>query len=193
MIKLNDFTKQWSLIESDVLKAVSEFGKSGWYILGDEVKAFEQKLVKFYPPNKYAVGCASGLDALEICLRALKIKKNTIVLTTPLSAFASTLAILNCGAIPAFVDVDESGLINLNLVREFFLQNKNATFLLPVHLFGHALNLVELEKLKKQFSLKIVEDCAQAIGAKSGSISVGSVGDVAATSFLSNKKFGVFG
>jgi dTDP-3-amino-3,4,6-trideoxy-alpha-D-glucose transaminase len=193
MIKLNDFQLLWTQIEKEVIDSVKKFGKSGWYILGQGVKDFEQELTKFYPNNKYCTGCASGLDAIEIGLRALGIKPGDIVLTTPLSAFATTLAILRCGGIPAFVDTDENGLIDLNLARDFFTNNPNVKFFIPVHLYGQAINLEKLKKLKEDFDLKIVEDCAQAVLAEDESGFVGSVGQITATSFYPTKNLGCFG
>lgn len=193
MIKLNDFQTSWIQIENEVLDSVKKFGRSGWYILGQGVKDFEEELVKFYPGNNYCVGCASGLDAIEIGLKSLGIKKGDIVLTTPLSAFATTLAILNCGAIPAFIDTDENGLIDLNIAQDFFDKNPKVKFFVPVHLYGQPLDLDKLEELKNKYNLKIVEDCAQAILAKYKGKSVGSVGQVTATSFYPTKNLGCFG
>lgn len=193
MIKLNDFQKSWKLIEKEVIGSVKKFGKSGWYILGEGVKNFEKELIKFYPKNKFAIGCASGLDAIKIGLKVLGIKNGDIVLTTPLSAFATTLAIINCGGIPAFVDIDENGLINLDLVEKFLIKNPKVKYFIPVHLFGHALDLDRLKKIKKKYGIKIIEDCAQAISAKNKNKTVGSVGEIAATSFYPTKNLGCFG
>jgi dTDP-4-amino-4,6-dideoxygalactose transaminase len=193
MIKLNDFQTSWEQIENDVINSVKKFGRSGWYILGQEVKNFEEELVKFYPGNNYCVGCASGLDAIEIGLKALGIKNGDIVLTTPISAFATTLAIINCGAIPAFIDTDKNGLIDLTIAQKFFDKNPNVKFFVPVHLYGQSLDLNKLKELKDKYNLKIVEDCAQAILAKYGGKTVGSVGQVSATSFYPTKNLGCFG
>jgi dTDP-4-amino-4,6-dideoxygalactose transaminase len=193
MIKLNDFQTSWKQIENEVLKTVKKFGRSGWYILGQGIKDFEEELLKFYPGNNYCVGVASGLDAIEISLKCLGIKPSDIVLTTPLSAFATTLAIINCGAVPAFVDTNKNGLIDLDLADEFFSQNPNVKFFVPVHLYGQSLDLEKLKVLKNKYDLKIVEDCAQSILAKYNGLSAGSVGQVSATSFYPTKNLGCFG
>jgi dTDP-3-amino-3,4,6-trideoxy-alpha-D-glucose transaminase len=192
-IKLNDFEKIWDCIKEDCYRTIERVGSSGWYILGKEVLEFEEELIKFYPGTKYTIGCGNGLDAIEIGLKALGIQKGDIVLTTPLSAFATTIAIIKAGGIPAFVDTYENGLINLDLAEQFFKNNPNVKHFIPVHLYGHALDLNRLEYLKNKFNLKIVEDCAQAIGAKSKNISVGTIGQVAATSFYPTKNLGCFG
>lgn len=193
MIKLNDFKKIWLENNKQLLKSVSTVGESGWYILGQEVQNFEKELIKFYPSNNYCTGCASGLDAIEIALRALDLKKNEIVLTTPISAFATTLAIIRAGGIPAFVDTDKSGQINLDIAEKYFKTNTQVKFFVPVHMYGHAQNLEKLNYLKKKYNLKIVEDCAQAISAYSGQKPVGSIGDITATSFYPTKNLGCLG
>jgi len=193
MIKLNDFQTIWGQIENEVIDSVKKFGRGGWYILGQGVKDFEEELVKFYPGNNYCVGCGSGLDAIEIGLKSLGIKKGDIVLTTPLSAFATTLAIIKCGATPSFIDTDKNGQIDLDIAEDFFDKNPEVKFFVPVHLYGQALDLNKLKQLKEKYDLKIVEDCAQSIMAKYNGKTVGSVGQVTATSFYPTKNLGCFG
>lgn len=191
-ILLNNFQMQWDDIGTNALRSFERVGKSGWYILGEEVRQLEGNLASELGFN-FAVACANGLDALEISLRCLGIQPGEKVLTTPLSAFATTLAILRAGGIPFFVDVDCSGLIDLELCATVLKSNPDIKFFVPVHLYGHALNLQRLNELKAQFGLKIVEDCAQAINAKSHGIPVGSVGQMAATSFYPTKNLGCMG
>lgn len=193
IIKLNDFQALWDLSEKQILKTVKKVGSSGWYILGKEVLEFEKKLLYFFPGLKYCAGCGNGLDAIEIGLRTLGVKNGNIVLTTPLTAFATTLAIIRAGGVPAFVDIDESGLINLDLADEFFHNNPDVRYFVPVHLYGHSLDLDHLRYLKNKYRLKIVEDCAQSIMATSHGKSVGSVGQVACTSFYPTKNLGCLG
>ncbi len=114
-------------------------------------------------------------------------------LTTPLSAFATTLAILKLGAAPVFVDTDERGLIDLSACREVLRSLPDIRFLLPVHLYGHSLNLEELRSIRDEFGLLIVEDCAQAILAGSGGTACGTAGQIAATSFYPTKNLGAVG
>lgn len=191
-VLLNDFKTQWKDIQSSFLDAVSRVGASGYLILGPEVKSFETNLATHWG-LPHAMGCANGLDAIEIGLRSLDLKPGQKVLTTPLSAFATTLAILRVGGIPVFVDVDSHGLIDLDLAEKVFKENADIKFFVPVHLYGHSLNLKHLAILKENYSLKIVEDCAQSIGAKSFQKVCGSVGQVAATSFYPTKNLGCYG
>jgi dTDP-4-amino-4,6-dideoxygalactose transaminase len=190
-ILANDFKSLWAETKSDVLAAVNSVGESGWYILGKQVSSFERQLALFWRLG-HAVGVGNGMDALEIGLRIQEIKPGDKVLTTPLSAFASTLAILRAGGVPVFVDVDENGNLDLDLARQA-IEKESIRFLLPVHLYGNPLNLNELEELKKLRNLQIVEDCAQSIGAKWREEPVGTVGQVAATSFYPTKNLGALG
>lgn len=191
-VLLNDFRAQWEFIREDTLKAVDRVGHSGWFILGKEVARFEQQLAA-YTDRQYAVGCASGLDAIELGLRILGCEGKSVI-TTPLSAFATTLAIVRAGGIPIFIDVDESGLLDLARVEAFLEANRETQYvLLPVHLFGHSLNLERLQRLRERFQLTVLEDCAQAIGASSDGKNTGSASDIAAISFYPTKNLGCLG
>ena len=192
LILANDFRRQWAETEHDVIEAARKVGASGWYILGQEVSAFERDLAAACGRG-HVVGCANGLDAIEIALRALGVKRGEKVLTTPLSAFATTLALLRCGCVPVFVDVDESGLIDLDAVEEELARDPSIRCLLPVHLYGHAVDLNRLEAIRQRTGTIIIEDMAQAIGALSHGRSVGSVGQASATSFYPTKNLGALG
>jgi dTDP-4-amino-4,6-dideoxygalactose transaminase len=192
MISQNDFQRRWLTIEQPVLNAVRRVGQSGRYILGEQVQAFEIALAKGWG-IEHAVGVANGMDAIEIGLRCLGLRHGDKVLTTPLSAFATTLAITRAGGVPVFVDVDDSGGIDLSQCRELLERDPEIRHFVPVHLYGHALDMNELKKLKDDFDLSIVEDCAQAIGASRRGVSVGTVGQLAATSFYPTKNLGALG
>jgi dTDP-4-amino-4,6-dideoxygalactose transaminase len=192
MILLNDFERQWKQTSAAVLAAVAEVGESGWYVLGRHVTEFEQSLAGLWG-RRYAAGVASGLDAIEISLRVVGCQAGDRVLTTPLSAFATTLAILKIGAVPVFVDTDCSGHIDLALCREVLRRRQDIRFLVPVHLYGHALDLAALRELRAECNLRVVEDCAQAVLACSAGMPAGSAGHLAATSFYPTKNLGALG
>lgn len=191
-IQLNDFRARWEESGGAVLDAVGRVGRSGWLVLGGEVAAFEEELARHWG-LAFCVGCGSGLDAIEISLRCLGLEPEEQVLTTPLSAFATTLAVVRAGGRPLFVDVDPAGQLDLDLVEEVLGEREDVRWLLPVHLYGHALDLRRLEALRERFGLRIVEDCAQAIGARSWGRPVGSVAEAAATSFYPTKNLGCMG
>lgn len=187
MVLLNDFARQWAEVGEEATQVFARFGASAWYILGQGVRSFETNLAANWQ-LPHAVGVASGLDALEIALRALNLQPGQEVLTTPLSAFATTLAILRAGGRPVFCDIDESGLLDLQQAAQAFTAHPNLRFFLPVHLYGFACNATVLDQLQQQFQLQLVEDCAQSIGNGSG-----LVGHFAATSFYPTKNLGAFG
>jgi dTDP-3-amino-3,4,6-trideoxy-alpha-D-glucose transaminase len=189
MIPLNDFKRQWADLRRDALDVVESVGSSGWYILGSEVSGFEREVAAFCG-SAHAVGVANGMDAIEIGLRCVGVTAGSRVLTTPLSAFATTLAIVRAGAIPVFVDIDEYGQIDAQRSSD---AAGGISALLPVHLFGIAAELPALRDVAGRAGARIVEDCAQAIGASSGDVRVGSVGDVSATSFYPTKNLGAMG
>src|SRR5580704_8924422 len=112
MILLNDFKRQWEHTSAGILAAVASVGESGWYVLGKNVAEFEQALAGLWG-RRYAAGVASGLDALEISLRGLGRQAGDRVLAAPLSAFATTLAILKIRPGPVFVDNDRPGPLDL--------------------------------------------------------------------------------
>lgn len=164
--------------------------KSGWYILGNEVKLFESNFSKFLNV-KYCIGVSNGLEAIQISLMALNIKVGDEVITTPVSAVATTLAILAVGAKPVFVDIDENGLINVDMVEEKITKNTKA--ILPVHLYGNPVNLNKLTKIASKYNIPIIEDAAQAHGAFLDNKRIGSFGTLACFSFYPTKNLGAIG
>ena len=192
-VHLNDFQAQWRNVRAAALSAVDAVGDSGRLILGQKVRHFEEVLAA-RAGVEHVVGCANGLDAIEISLRSLDLKCGERVLTTPLSAFATTLAIVRAGGVPVFVDVDNTGLLDLEKAEQILAEQKHPVrFVLPVHLFGQAIDLQKLAGLKDRFGFRLVEDCAQAIGATSDGVPVGTMGDLAALSFYPTKNLGCMG
>jgi dTDP-3-amino-3,4,6-trideoxy-alpha-D-glucose transaminase len=192
VILQNDFKRQWKTIGEKVAAALERVGSSGRYILGEEVAAFEKALAEFWGVA-HAIGTGNGLDALEIGLRCLNLRPGEKVLTTPFSAFATTLAILRAGGLPVFVDIDQTGGIDLRRCRQLLARDQSIRFFVPVHLYGNPLALAELRALQREFGLRVVEDCAQAIGASAQGIRAGTVGQVAAASFYPTKNLGALG
>lgn len=196
LIGASAFSRQWSQLGGEVLETVAEVGASGWYVLGSRLAAFEKNLAAAVG-RRAAIGVGNGLDALEIALRALGLKPGEWVMTSPLSAFATSLAILRAGGVPLYVDCDASGLLDLAAARICLEQNPKIRFCIPVHLYGFCLDLEELARLRDDFQLKIVEDGAQALGAgwqaDGAARQVGDAGQVLATSFYPTKNLGALG
>ncbi len=167
-------------------------GQSGWLVLGEEVRAFEREVAEWWGVS-YAVGVASGLDALEISLRCAGVGPGDRVLTTPLTAFATTLAVIRAGAEPVWCDVDDLGGLDLDRVGEVLRADPSIRALLPVHLYGHPLDPLGLERLADQHDVVVVEDCAQSAGAARDGRSTAMAGVAAGVSLYPTKNLGAMG
>lgn len=191
-VRANDFARQWDDVRDDALAAIDRVGRSGRLILGDEVDAFEREFAAWWGVP-HAVGVASGLDALEIALRCADLPPGTRVLTTPLTAFATTLAILRVGAEPLWCDVDESGGIDLDLVDSALRSDRSIRAILPVHLYGHPLDLGSLERIVAEHGVTLIEDCAQSAGAERDGKPTASGALAAGVSLYPTKNLGAMG
>lgn len=188
----NDFVRQWRDVGDDTLAAVARVGKSGWLVLGEEVREFERELADWWGVG-HAVGVASGLDAIEIGLRVVGIEPGSRVLTTPLTAFATTLAIIRAGCQPVWCDVDETGGLDLALAAAALTNDATIRAVVPVHLYGHPLDPTGLRRLADEHNVALVEDCAQSAGAERDGRPTGATGAVAATSLYPTKNLGAMG
>jgi dTDP-3-amino-3,4,6-trideoxy-alpha-D-glucose transaminase len=192
----NDFRRQWDSIRDDALGAVDRVGASGWLVLGEEVRAFEQELAAWWGVQS-AIGVASGLDALEIALRCAHRKAaddtRRRVLSTPLTAFATTLAVIRAGLEPVWSDVDASGGLDLELADTVLASDPTIFAIVPVHLYGHPLDLAGLDRLAEAHDVLIVEDCAQSAGARRDGRPTGTASVAAATSLYPTKNLGALG
>ena len=191
-VRANDFTRQWDDVRDDAFEAIDRVGRSGQLVLGEEVRAFEQEFAEWWGVP-YAVGVASGLDALEIALRATGIPIGGRVITTPLTAFATTLAVVRVGAEPVWCDVDGSGGLDLDQVEATLQDDPSIRAVLPVHLYGHPLDPARLEAIATEHGVLIVEDCAQSAGASRSGRPTGTAGAVAGTSLYPTKNLGAMG
>lgn len=164
--------------------------RSGWYILGDEVKCFEEEFAR-YIGAKYCVGVASGLDALKLAFQILKIGVGDEVIVQGNTYIAGVMGITVNGATPVFVEPDECYNINVNGIEEKITPRTKA--ILVVHLYGQASNMKPIVELCKKYSLRLIEDCAQSHGAKYDNQTTGTFGDVGCFSFYPSKNLGAFG
>ncbi|MBI5701500.1 DegT/DnrJ/EryC1/StrS family aminotransferase [Candidatus Saganbacteria bacterium] len=186
-----DLKRQLSSIRPEIDKAVAETLDSCAFILGPKVSELESYSAK-YLNAKHAIGVASGTDALMLSLKALDLKPHDEIITTPFTFVATAEAISYCGAKPVFVDIDP-GTFNIDpkLIEEK-LTNKTKA-ILPVHLYGQPSNMHEILKIAKKHNLKVIEDCAQAIGSKYENKYVGTIGNIGCFSFFPTKNLGCFG
>ncbi len=192
MVRANDFERLWDDVREEALEAVDRVGRSGWLVLGEEVRQFEQEIARWWGFD-HAVGVASGLDAIEIGLRAADVGAGDRVLTTALTAFATTLAIVRAGAEPVWCDVEDSGGIDLDRVEEALRADRSIKAMVPVHLYGHPLDPARLEAIAAEHGLALIEDCAQSAGASRAGRPTGKAGIAAATSLYPTKNLGALG
>jgi dTDP-4-amino-4,6-dideoxygalactose transaminase len=161
------------------------------FILGSEVDAFEREIGR-HLGVEYAIGVSSGTDALLLALMALGIGPGHEVITTPYTFFATAGCIVRAGARPVFVDIDPRT-FNLDVSKVESAITERTRAIMPVHLFGQACELTPLIDLCKARGLFLIEDAAQAIGARSQGQAVGTLGDFGCFSFFPSKNLGAFG
>jgi dTDP-4-amino-4,6-dideoxygalactose transaminase len=164
---------------------------SGRYVLGPEVEAFEREFAAFAGVG-HCVGVASGTDALTIALRALGVGPGDEVVVPALTFYATAEAVVNAGARPVFCDVDDRTLTMTAATAAQAIRPRTKA-LLPVHLFGNPAPMGELRELASAHGLRLLEDAAQAAGARLDGRPAGSLGDAAAFSFFPSKNLGGFG
>jgi len=191
VISMNDFRRHVAGMREELDAAIARVLGSGWFILGGEVEAFEKELAAFLGVA-HVIGVGNGMDAIELALAAAGIGEGDEVITTPNSAFASTLAILKLGAVPKFVDLDERT-YGLDLDRVAAAIGPRTRALLPVHIYGQALDLDRLRALAEERGLVLVNDAAQAHGARWRGRDIAGFGAATAYSFYPTKNLGCFG
>ena len=181
------YEKLKSEIDTALLKALSETR----FILGPNVQAFEQEAAD-YLGAKHAVGCASGTDALHLALLARGIRAGDEVITTSFTFIATAEAIRYVGAIPVFVDIDPETL-NIDTSKVNTAISHKTRAIIPVHLFGHPVDMDEIQSIADQHGLFILEDCAQSFGSRYRKRMTGTLGDAGAFSFFPSKNLGCYG
>jgi len=192
-VPLLDLHAQYGRIREEVLAEVIRVIDSQRFILGEEVQSLERE-ISAYCGSRFAVGCASGSDALFLALLALGIGPGDEVLTTPYTFFATAGAIHLAGARPVFADV-EAGTFNMdpNRAAEALAAGPKIRALLPVHLFGGCADMDPLCAMARERGIAVIEDAAQSIGAEYRGRRAGSMGDAGCFSFYPSKNLGAFG
>ena len=191
MILMNDFKAEPPELREAMLKAASRVLESGWYDLGNEVKHFEEQWSRVCGVS-HGIGVGNGMDAIEMALLGLSIGAGDEVITTPMTAFATILAIIRCGAKPVLADIDsETALLSTESVRRCLTPKTKAVVL--VHLYGQVRQMDEWVIMCGENKIMLIEDCAQAHQATwQGKVS-GSFGQAGAYSFYPTKNLGAVG
>lgn len=190
-IPLVDLKAQYEAIHDEINAAIMRVLSGGRFILGSEVESFEKELA-LYLGTKFAVGVASGTDALVIALLSLGIGPGDEVITTPFTFVATAEAIVRCGARPVFADI-EPETCNIDPEKIEQLVTPRTRAILPVHLYGQPADMEPILELGNKYGLMVVEDCAQAIGAEYKGRKTGSLSNVACLSFFPTKTLGACG
>ncbi|MGB6932875.1 MAG: DegT/DnrJ/EryC1/StrS family aminotransferase [Acidobacteriaceae bacterium] len=191
-----DFSRQYQQVRAEILTAIEQVCDSQHFILGQRVQEFEAAAARFCDVA-HALGCASGTDALWLALAAAEIGPGDAVVTTPFTFFSTVSSILRVGARPILVDIDPKT-YNLDPAQVAATLKKlpndaHVRAILPVHLYGQCADWDQFTRLQQDFSVLLIEDAAQAFGARWNHRHAGSLGDLAAFSFYPTKNLSAYG
>lgn len=189
-IKCNVLDRQFQMYQAEYEAAALRVLRSGWYVLGNEVTAFE-KAFAAYTGRRYCVGLNSGLDALILSVRALGIGAGDEVIVQSNTYIATVLGITENGAVPVFVEPDEYYNIDAAKIEAAITDKTKAV--LVTHLYGQASNMAPIVELARKYHLELVEDCAQSHGACFDGQMTGTFGRAGCFSFYPTKNLGAFG
>jgi len=190
-IHMVDVVGQYQKIKPEIDAALHKIIDSGQFILGKEVGELECQIAGFVGA-KYAVGCASGTDALQIAMMALGIGPGDEVITTPFTFVATAETIALLGAKPVYVDIDPKT-FNIDPAKIEAAISSRTKAIIPVHLYGQAADMDRIMEIARKHGIKVIEDSAQALGASYKGRKVCTFGDIAAISFFPSKNLGAFG
>jgi len=191
LIPLVDLRLQHEALKSELDQALSRVFTSSDFILGREVEAFETEFAAFCGVE-HAVGCGNGTDALELALWAVGVKPGDEVITVSHTFAATGEAIVRCGAVPRFVDVNPDDLL-MDLSRMEMAINPKTRAIVAVHLYGNCIDIKQIVSVARSRGIKVIEDAAQAHGGTIGGLRAGSLGDVGCFSFYPAKNLGACG
>lgn len=190
-VPLLNLREQYRSIKSEIGAAIQKILDSQSFILGPEVQALEKEIAR-YCMTKYAVGCASGTDALFLSVKAMGIGAGDEIITTPFTFIATGGAIYNAGARPVFADIDPRT-FNMDPAKIRAKMTKKTKALMPVHLYGLMAEMDAINAIAREAGLKVIEDNAQGIGATYKGKVAGSVSDAGCISFFPGKNLGSYG
>lgn len=190
-VKFVDIQPIQNEIKNEMQEVFTEIYNKGWYVLGEEVLGFEREFAQ-YCEAKYCIGVGNGLDALMLIIKALDISAGDEVIVPSNTFIATALAVSYCGATPVFVEPDPNTYnITAQKIEEKITKKTKA--IIPVHLYGQPANMEEIVELSIKYNIKIIEDAAQAHGARYNGCRVGTFGIAAAFSFYPGKNLGALG
>lgn len=190
-VRVWDYLAEYDEERADILDAVDTVFRSGQLVLGESVRSFEAEFAAYHG-LAHCVGVDNGTNAIELALRAMGVKPGDEVITVSNTAAPTVVAIDALGATPVFVDIRESDyLMDTDQVADAITSRTKA--IVPVHLYGQCVDLAPLTALACEHGLGIMEDCAQAHGARRDGVLAGATGDAASFSFYPTKVLGAYG
>jgi dTDP-4-amino-4,6-dideoxygalactose transaminase len=190
-VPLLDLKAQYRTIKSEVMQAIEAVCDEQGFVLGPRLTAFEEATAQ-YIGSRYAIGCASGSDALLLSLMAMGVKAGDEVITIPFTFFATAGAVSRLGAKPVFVDI-QPDTFNIDPVLMERAITPRTKAIIPVHLFGQCADMAAINEIAKRKKMYVIEDACQAIGASQGNKRAGILGDTGCFSFFPSKNLGGFG
>ena len=190
MINFWSFRPEYKKYRKNILSIVDKSLSSGVTFFGNNLKKFEKNFIRKYNSN-FGIAVGSGTDAIMISLLSIGIKKGDEVITAANTAIPTISAIISSGAKPVLADINKDYLINCESVKN--LITKKTKVIIPVHLYGQCAEMDEINKIAKKFKIKVIEDCAQAQGAKYKNKLAGTIGDIGCFSFYPTKILGAYG
>jgi len=178
-------------MDMEIDNAIQRVLESGWFILGEESKKFEEEFAE-YLGVKHVIGVNSGSDALYLAIKALGIGLGDEVITVSHTFISTVDAIVRNGTNPVFVDIDpETYTIDVNQIEKAITERTRA--IIPVHLYGHPVDMDPIMEIAEDYGLYVIEDASQAHGAEYKGKKVGSIGHIACFSFYPTKNLGAYG
>ena len=186
-----DLKKLNGAYDEAYISSLKEVLNSGWYIQGEKKKAFESEFAD-YCGAQYCVGVGNGLDALTLIIRAYDFPKGSEILVSEHTFIASVFAIIHAGCIPVLVGCDQDS-YNIDVASAKTFVSSKTVAIMPVHLYGRVCDMDAISELASECRLKVIEDAAQAHGAKWNGVRTGSLGDAAGFSFYPGKNLGALG
>jgi dTDP-4-amino-4,6-dideoxygalactose transaminase len=190
-VPMLDLSEQYQELRTEVIDVLDQVMGSSRFILGDNVKKLEEDVAK-YSNVAYGIGCGNGSDAIHIALQAMGVGPGDEVITTAFTFFATGGAIVRAGAKPVYVDIDPVT-FNIDPEKIEAAITENTKAIIPVHLYGQMADMERISEIAKKHNLGVVEDAAQAIGAKHNGKTVGELGSAATYSFFPTKNLGAYG
>ena len=191
MISFVDLNRQYETIKLEIDQAITDVIRETAFIGGKRISEFETNFANWLGV-KHCIGCANGTDSIEILLQAMGVGIGDEVIVPAISWISTSEAVSSVGAIPVFVDIEPTT-FTIDVTRIETSITSQTKAIIPVHLYGHPADMLTIMQIAEKYELNVIEDCAQAHGAKINGQNIGTFGDAASFSFYPGKNLGAYG